>query len=325
MKKFFTVLTLTIILPVFALIVPDSAQAKENGVSNCFKKTFTQVKKSDKQQIRELVNNLNKYSNEHNKEAIKEYYSKDYMSYDGFDYDAFFASIDETFETYPDISYKSTIKTINLYNDYATVHLVDTSTSKRQTITQSIKNNRPVINNVIEGIMESKCNYVIYLKKVKNRWLIYSDSIISEETTIKYGSARDLDMDVYSPLVVKEGEDYCIGLNIQNKPKNAIVLASLTREEIKYPPAKPDDIFRKVPQDGTLERVVKSNKKGTNEYSLASVGITEISLNDERTAINYEMSGIAFLMKRVNVYAQKNAVDRKYLNKMQNKEQEKNL
>ena len=57
-----------------------------------------------------------------------------------------------------------------------------------------------------------------------------------------------------------------------------------------------------------------------NEYSLASVGITEISLNEEKLTINYQMSGIAFLMKRVNVYAKKNSVNKEYINKMLNKE-----
>lgn len=69
-----------------------------------------------------------------------------------------------------------------------------------------------------------------------------------------------------------------------------------------------------------MERVVKANNNGINEYSLASVGITEISLNEEKTAINYQMSGIAFLMKRVNIYTNKNTVDKKHVDKILKKE-----
>ena len=273
------------------------------------------IEKSDKAQIKELLNNLNKYSNEHNIAALKEFYAKDYISYDGFNHSAFFAAIEETFKLYPDISYKSKIKSVNIFGDWAAAELIDTTISKKQTATQAVINNQHVSNKEIEGTMESICHYVVYLKKVSNKWQIYSDNIITEETAIKYGKATEIDMEVLSPLIVKGGEEYCISLNVENKPKGAIVLASLTREEIKYPPAAPSDIFRKLPKDGSLERVVTANKKGVNEYSLASVGITEISLNEEKTAINYEMSGVAFLMKRVNVYANRNAINEQYLNK----------
>lgn len=279
--------------------------------------------KTDKAQIRELFNNLNKYSNEHNAEAIKAFYSKDYISYDGFDYDAFFASVDETFKSYPDISYKSKIKSINIMGNEASVELIDTTTSEKQAATQAIINNRPVFNKEIKGKMESRCHYVTYLKKIANKWMIYSDNIITEETAIKYGKAADVDMNILSPLIVKEGEEYCISLNVKNKPEGALMLASLSREEIKYPPSAPVDKFRKIPSDGALERVVTANKKGINEYSMASVGITEISLNEEKTAINYEMSGVAFLMKRVNVYGERNAVDKQYLKDKLKKTEEK--
>lgn len=279
-----------------------------------------QAKVSDKAQIKNLLNDLNKYSNTHDIEGIKKYYSKDYISFDGFNYDAFFVSIDETFKSYPDISYKSKIKSINIFGDYAAVEMSDISTSEKQTTTQAIVENKPVLDNTLNGIMESKSHYITYLKKINNKWLIYSDSVIAEETSIKYGTTLDLNIELSSPLSVNEGEEYCIKLNVPNKPKGSVMLASLSREEIKYPPDIPSDIFRKVPVDGILERVVKSNKNGMNEYSLASVGLTEISLNEEKTAINYRMSGVAFLMKRVNVNPIKNVTDNEYIKKKLNKE-----
>ena len=92
------------------------------------------IEKSDKAQIKELLNNLNKYSNEHNIAALKEFYAKDYISYDGFNHSAFFAAIEETFKLYPDISYKSKIKSVNIFGDWAAAELIDTTISKKQTI-----------------------------------------------------------------------------------------------------------------------------------------------------------------------------------------------
>lgn len=271
-------------------------------------------------EIRSMLNNLNKASNSHDIDSIKGFYSKDYVSYDGFDYEGFFATINETFEMYPDISYKSKIKSIKVSGNFATAEVVDTSYSKKQTPTQSIIDNKMILDKKLDGIMESKCHYVMYLKKNKGKWLVYSDNIIEEETSIKYGIAKNIDLDIVSPPVVNEGEEYCITLNIDKKPKNSILMASLTREEIKYPPALPKDVFKKVPKGGTLERIVRANKSGINEFTLASIGITEISINSAKTAINYEMSGIAFLMKRVNVYPFKNAVDKTSIGKSLNKE-----
>lgn len=312
MKKIFIIFA-------FIMFATTGAFAAENTVLYKTHNVFGQ-QKTDKAQIRELFKNLNKYSNEHNADAIKKFYSKDYISYDGFDYNAFFASVDETFKSYPDISYKSKIKSINVVGNQASVELIDTTTSEKQAATQAIINNSPVLNKEITGRMESRCHYVTYLRKNAGEWQIYSDNIITEETSIKYGKAFDIDMDISSPMIAKEGEEYCISLNVKNKPEGALILASLSREEIKYPPSAPVDKFKKIPSDGTLERVVTANKKGMNEYSMASIGITEISLNEEKTAINYEMSGVAFLMKRVNIYGERNAVDKKYLKEKSEKQ-----
>lgn len=318
MKKIFIIFTLIIFaqLNVSANTTEDNDVFETYSINNIFNK-----QKSDRAQIKSLLNNLNKYSNAHDSDKIKEFYSKDYQSYDGFNLNAFVAAIKETFKIYPDITYKSRINSINIMNNWASVELTDTSISKKQALTQAIINNKPITDKKIEGVMESICNYIVYLKKTDGRWQIYADSIISETTSIKYGVMQDMKIDIISPLVAKEGEEYCISLNVEEKPKDSIILASLSREEIKYPPKTPIESFRKVPSTGILERIVQANKNGLNEYSLASVGITEISLNEEKTAINYEMSGIAFLMKRVNIYTNKNAFDKKYVNKILKKEE----
>lgn len=276
--------------------------------------------RAERLEIKRTLTELEKYSNEHNQDKIKTFYSKDYISHDGFDYNTFLLSIKETFQTYPDISYKSKIKSIDIMGDYAAVEITDSAKSTKQAVTQAIVNNKPVPNQKLNGNMESKSRYISFLKKTGGKWLIYSDDVITEETSIKYGNANDIDIKLYTPPSVKGAEQYTIKLTASKKPKNVIMLASLSKEEIKFPPALPNDIFRKVPSDGTLERIVYANKKGVNEYALASAGLTEISLNEERTAINYRMSGMAFLIKRVNVRFDNKAVNKEYVKKLLEKE-----
>lgn len=306
----FTVLMLTL----------SSVQAADTKVKTYKDKNIVGIERTEKGKIRSLLKNLNKYSNSHNVEAIKSFYSKDYENADGFNHEAFFASIKETFSAYPDISYSSKIKSIEVRGDEAAVEMYDVTSSDRRVTTQAIINNKPVLNNNLKGVMSSKCNYVVYLKKESGKWLIYSDSVITEETSIKYGKANKMKLEINSPLNVKEGEPYTISLSVEKEPQNSFVLASLSREEIKYPPIVPFDKYRKVPQSGTVERIVNANKQGINEYSLASIGITEVSINDAKTAINYKMSGMAFLMKRVNVNRTKNAVNYEYLKKVKERE-----
>ena len=85
------------------------------------------------------------------------------------------------------------------------------------------------------------------------------------------------------------------------KPKDLIALASISREEIVYPPTDYQEKFRKIPELGELERVVKANDKNLDEYAVASIGFSKVSLNEEQTRARIEILGIAYLMKRVNM------------------------
>ena len=75
----------------------------------------------------------------------------------------------------------------------------------------------------------------------------------------------------------------------------------MSNEEILFPTPETEEKFRKVPQEGELERVVKANKNKKNECAIASVGFTEVSVNEAQTKARIEVVGMALLMKRVNM------------------------
>ena len=56
-----------------------------------------------------------------------------------------------------------------------------------------------------------------------------------------------------------------------------------------------------MPQEGELERLVKANDKNLDEYAVASIGFTKVSVNEEQTRAKIEVLGMAYLMKRVNM------------------------
>ena len=44
-----------------------------------------------------------------------------------------------------------------------------------------------------------------------------------------------------------------------------------------------------------------TNNKNINEYGVASIGFTKVSINEEETKAKIEILGMAYLMKRINM------------------------
>ena len=95
------------------------------------------------------------------------------------------------------------------------------------------------------------------------------------------------------------GEEYSITFAVE-APKDKLLLGSITNEKITFPSERPKEVFRKIKTDGMLERIVRANNEGFNEQAVVSVGITKTEVNDEKS-LKVSVSGVAFLMTRVNV------------------------
>lgn len=303
MKKLFATLMILTMLNsnawAFSLFKKEKTQNKSNIIEKLSEN------KSDEAQIRDILRNLTKYSNEHDVEKIISLYDKSYRSFDGFEYDTFKKMLQETFKAYDDISYKSDIESINLYGDKAVANLIDRTKATLVSKKAQEKFKEMSDHELNSGLLEGECNYSIYLQKINNEWKIIGDNVISEVTSVKYGSAKDYPMEFLAPLSTPKDEEYCLTLKMPVE-KGVKVVAALGKEEILYPSVEPEDIFRKLPKDGILERIVRANKNGYNEYAMASVGITKISAAPDLSLFEIKMTGLAFLMQRVNVYTKLN-------------------
>ena len=139
----------------------------------------------------------------------------------------------------------------------------------------------------------------MYLKKENNTWKIVKEDILEEQTTLKYGLARRIKFDLITPNYIENGKDYDLSLKI-DKPRNILALGSISNEEIKLPNENYNEKFRKISPDGELERVVKANANNKNEYALASVGYTKITLREKEKKIRIQILGVAYIIKRIN-------------------------
>lgn len=249
-------------------------------------------KTQDEKEIISILHKHSKAMNSHNLEKVRTFYAKGYKSADNFDLDTLISMLEKTYLEYKNIKYKITIKDIKVNENTANAKISDITKAKLYPKKNSDKEKI--------GILEGNSNWDVNFIKENNEWKIISDKINSEQTTLKYGIAKKIDMDFTTPETIKNGQKYDLALKLNN-PKDIDALAALSREEITYPPKDTDDKYRKVPETGILERIVTANKNNLNEYAIASIGFTKVSINEKEIKATIEVKGIAYIMKRINM------------------------
>ena len=249
---------------------------------------------SPKSEIKQVLKEYKKAIIKHDTEKIKSFYDKNYKSADGFGVDSMAEMLDKTYSTYENIKYKIKVNSINAYENWALVQLSDYTTAVVYPVEDKDLKKEKM------GKLEGNSVYNLYLTKENDEWKIIKDEILIEETSLKYGVARKTKMHLVTPYDIKNGEQYDISLKM-DKIEDIIALASISREEIVYPPSDYNEKFRKIPEVGELERVVRANDKNLNEYAIASVGLTKVSFNQKTNRAKIEILGLAYLMKRINM------------------------
>ena len=240
--------------------------------------------------IKKVIDQQSAYTNKYDLKGLASLYANNFVNSDGFNKDVYFKLIEETWKTYPDITYKTEIKNIEFSDNYATVFTNEVAIATSQ---EEIGDLTAI------GELYSTSQCVYYLEKQGAKWLINSEKIIEETSTLKYGDARYINIELNAPKQIGANKDYTTTLKV-DAPKDSIVIASINKENIVYPQTKSDDAFRKMPDDNILERVFLSNKDNVNEYAVASIGITRAE-NYTDNQIRVYMGGLAFIMTRINV------------------------
>ena len=281
MKKISVLLILILLagVPCHAGIITDyKAKAAQQKV---YKSTLSNIKN--------VIENQTKYANGHNVEALKKLYSDNFVNSDGFNKEIYFKTLNETWETYPDISYTTVIRNIEFTDNYATVLVREGAVASP---VEQIGEFEAI------GELYSESSSVYHLEKCGEKWLISSEKVIEETSSLKFGDARFVDIELNAPKQTGSDKDYTVTLKVK-APEKSTVVASINKENIVYPQTKSEESFRRL-YDNVLERVFRSNKDNVNEYALASVGITYAEgINEEEVRIY--MSGLAFVMTRINV------------------------
>lgn len=301
MKKTLLILTALGSFFAFSVVCPKANAAGADNIALLTKKGFfeqpqqnTYSKPCD--EVKRTMYLHLKDANSYNLEGLKKLYANSYVNADGLSKDIYFDLVKKTWASYPDIKYKLNIKNIDADENMAVAQVCEYAIATTDAKSGVVGEN---------GLLESTSNSVYYLEKINNEWLVTSDHILSEQTSLKYGSAKDINAELVSPSQIPANTEYTAVLKM-NPPKDSLIIASIGQEAITYPQTAAEEVFRKLPEDGILERVFKTNDKNINEYAVASFGITKAEIKGSE--IKIYVTGLGFVMSRINIIPKNNYI-----------------
>lgn len=293
MKKF---LIISVLMMFCGMGSQMPAQA---GVWHTHKAKISQEVNNDTavKEIKKLFEKQDKLTNSYNYEELYKIYSEDFVNGDGYDKKVYFKQIKETWETYPDITYKTEVKNISVTSQYATVETSETAFAVAEEKDSEIS---------AVGELHSTARCIYHLRRDPSGWVITSEDVLEERSSLKFGDARFIKMELNSPSLVPAGGEYAAELKV-DMPEDQVVIASISQENITPSVERNAEKYKQLPLNQEIERIFHANRDNVNEYNIASVGVTKTEPLDEENVKVY-MSGLAFLMTRVNVISKNNFV-----------------
>lgn len=240
---------------------------------------------NDTREVKSLLNSQVRYANRNNFKKFINTYDKNYVNSDGFNLETYSDIVKDVWQSYDKIKYGIKIKNIEIKDDCAIVSLDETSSAI-------------IPDKNMNGVLRSEADSVYHLKKVDGKWKVTYDAVNSENTSMLYGDARDLNIKLTAPHEIEAGVEYTASLEF-TPPENSIAIASIASDKVEYPQKQAKEVFRKLPDDNILERLFISNTDNVNEYIIASIGITKADIND--LSIKLSLTGYGYQITRVNV------------------------
>lgn len=290
-----------ILLFLIAIFFTPASFASDNYIAYADKSsTKTSAKQSQalEKEVKYTLRKLIFYTNTYKKENLEALYADNYINADGFDKKIYFELVQKTWNLYPDIKYTMDIKDIKIIGNTAIAYVNEYAYAST---TENVEETS------IKGKLKSFSECIYYLEKVGDNWLITSDNIVDEKTSLTYGEANNLDVELIVPQLVNNNKEYTASLKIKVPDKNMFVIASIGQEQITYPQVNSEEVFRKLPESGILERVFRANKNNFNEYTVASLGITRANVieKNNKKEIKLVITGLGYIITRTNVIPQK--------------------
>ena len=246
-------------------------------------------------QIKELINLQAALADKHDIEALKQLYTDDYINNDGFNKELYFKNVKETWDECKDLTYKTKILSIDVNGNNAAVTVDETATGTVFETSEDF---------AVAGEIHSKSSGIYYLTKNGGKWFISGETLLTDESSLLYGDARFMEIELHTPYQVNAGDSYTAALKI-NADDKTFAIASIERDSVTYPSSLPSGPLRAMPKSNMLERVLTANKDNINEYAVASLAISK-AVGETMENYRIYMAGLACIMKRINIVPKNN-------------------
>lgn len=251
--------------------------------------------KAELKAVKEVLKTQIQSANKYDYPAFVKHFAPQYINSDGFALDIYSKLVEDTWNSYSNIQYAQQIKNITIDGKDAIAEVIETANAQ----VESQYN--------LKGDLKSIANNIYFLRKTADGWKIVSDVILTEDTYLSFGEMVNHSPTLTVPYQTLANQNYTATLEY-SIPKDTIAIASLNQEKITYPQENAKENYRKLPEDGILERFFTANNDNTNEYIIASVGLTRPVFDNKDLQIN--VTGIAYIIKRVNVVPENKFINR---------------
>ncbi len=283
-----------------SFIVPSVSLRTEASLisDRNYRHELKREQKQDIASIKKLFKEHNYYANKHDLKNLEPLYADNYINNDGFDKKAYFKSVESTWESCSDLTYTTKILSIDINGDNANVDVLETASG---TVTERIADVP------LAGEIHSTAKGIYHMSKINDNWYISGETGQDEESSLLYGDARFMNIELQAPNIVAAGENYTVSLKV-DADKETFIIGSIDQDPVTYPTTTPENKMRALnSQNQTLERIISANTDNINEYAVASIAISKVqNLSDENFRIY--MAGLACIMKRINVIPKNNFI-----------------
>lgn len=282
-----------ILLLILSALLMPCVQTPTNASLVSDRSYRAQQHKEEKRAVKEiktLFDTHTKLANKHDIKGLDSLYSDRYINNDGFDKKTYFKSVEDTWESCKDLTYTLKVLSVNVTGEYATVNVEETATG---TVYETMDFA------AVAGEIHSKSTGIYHLEQINGRWFIAGETSLSDESSLLYGDARFMNIEIQAPAQVSSGETYTTTVRI-DADENTFILGSIDHDPVTYPANPPKTDLKPVPQSRILERLIKANTQNLNEYTITSLAISKVK-NQGNGNFKVYMSGLACIMKRVNI------------------------
>lgn len=289
------ILTLILISLTFPL---TTIQAGASIVSDrSYRAELRQLNKENIRQIKNLFEQHTKYANNHDAKSLEPLYADSYVNNDGFNKEVYFKSIKSTWDACKDLTYSTKILSIDINGDNASVNVEETANGTIRETIESVP---------IAGEIHSVSKSIYQLVKINDKWYICGETALTDESSLLYGDARFMNIEIQSPAQVAAGETYTVTVKV-DADKDTFIVGSIDSDPVVFPSKTPKSELRAMPQSQVLERLIKANSNNINEYAVASMAISKVK-NAGNSNFRIYMAGLACVMKRINVIPKNNFI-----------------